>query len=279
VVNGQVYRRVRDAVSAVEFTTVVPPSSQTAQNSDTKAAEAARRTKLLEGLGQNATASRLQSTETGRPILRVISRLPFDSAFVDANVLSLLDQQPKELKPTYDVDEETYEIVGQSTVVVLPNGSERVVESTHLVSRTTGPLADLPDDWFTIKDTNISVNTYGFDIHQEVSAGRATEEIKTLPDGRVLSIISDSASELMKGLQSVAPVWSQSKEVTFTFAGSQQQAWLCEGGVLASDPVRRLLIFTSGDRLYYVTGQAFNTSDEFVQAASAELSSSQPVPN
>ena len=278
VVNGQVYRRTRDTVAAVEFTIVVPPSNQTAPGSDAAAAEASRRAKLIQDLGQNAPATRLQSTTTGKSIFHVVSHLSFDPAsaagqIVDKRVLNLLDQQPKELKLTYDVDEETYEIIEQSTIAVLPGGSERVVESRRLVARKTGPLSELPGDWFVVQDHTPSAQTYGFDIHQEVSAQRATEAIKTLSGGRFISIITGPASALVKGLQSVAPVWDQSKQVALQVAGTQHQAWLCEGGVLANVPGRRLLIFTSGDKLFYVTGQSFDTNDEFLRAASRELAS------
>ncbi len=276
VVNGQIYRTVRDTLAAVEFTTVIPPYDVATQDPDVIAAESARRTKLLEILGRNATVSTLQSTVTGKPIFRVVSRIPFDPASTDALIvdealLRLLGQTPQEILKTYDVDSEAYVIIGQSTVAVMPDRVERLIESTQLVSRTTGPASDLTTNWFAIKYPSLPVSTYGFDIHQEVAAGRATEEIKMLAEGRVISIISGPKSALSQGLQGAAPVWQVSNEVALEIAGAQQQAWLCEGGVLASDPVRRLLIFTTADKLFYVTGQSFDTNEQFLQAVQAQL--------
>lgn len=276
VVNGQIYRTVQDARAALEFTTIVPSYDATARNADLVAAESARRTQLLETLGQNATVTMIQSSVVSKPIFRVVSRIPIDFALknapiVDEGLLGLLDQKPKEILQTYDIDSDTYEIVGQATTAVMQDGLERTIQSTQLVSRQTAPLSGLPADWFAIKNLTLSANTYGFDIHQEVVDGRAAEDVKALADGRVLSIISGSESKLVQGLQSVAPVWDQSKEITFQLAGAAHQAWLCEGGVLSSDPVRRLLIFTTADKLFYVTGQSFSSSDQFIQTVAEEF--------
>jgi len=92
-----------------------------------------------------------------------------------------------------------------------------------------------------------------------------------LAEGRVISIISGPKSALIQGLQSAAPAWQVSKEVAFGIAGTQQQGWLCEGGVLASDPIRRLLIFTTADKLFHITGQSFDTSDQFMQTVQVEV--------
>ncbi len=272
VVTDGIVRHTHDVVAAVEFTASIPLSNQANTDTTVDAAEIARR-KAIDDLAKDAVVSRFQSTATNNSAYRIVSSKDFvtDQAPTQVDLSDLLKQEPKKLKYTFDIDEQTYEILSQSTVAVMSDGSEHLLQSRQLITRTSGNLASLPENWLVADGSIQSKEARDFDIHQEAIAGRANEQVEYLANGRVISVIRGPKATLTQGLQSVAPVWDASSEITLTVSSMSVQAWLCEGGILASDPIRRVLIFTRGDTLYYITGQSFTTSDDFVKAAIAQL--------
>jgi hypothetical protein len=175
--NGKTFQYIRNVVAAVEVTAVFETPGSTDKNGSD--AESNRRRQWIDALSANAEMSMQTYEATHRPVYHIAAKLS-DAKLMSQKLEELrltygeaLGATPSEARQVYDIDAETYEILASSVVAILPDGAEKLVESSKLISRSVGALSDLPSTLFAIPRSQTSAQVLGFDIHNEVTLGHA----------------------------------------------------------------------------------------------------------